>query len=247
MKKKLKKILAEKIKRGRVTVFIQFTAHDTVSTKVEPNLVLAREYQKAFENIQQELGVEGKLVIQDFLGISDILKQESEMDDTALEKDLIQAVSLGVNSFDGMRHQEGEQLKKVMIAQMEEMKRLISEVIELCPGVVDRYRDNIRQKIEALLDGVEVDQTRVLQEVALFAEKVDVAEEIDRFKCHLQKLNEMLNQNGAIGRKIEFILQELNREVNTLASKMIDVDISQKAVDMKTELEKLREQIQNIE
>jgi uncharacterized protein (TIGR00255 family) len=174
------------------------------------------------------------------------LEEKSEVDE-ALWKDFVAVLDEAVKNFVMAREKEGEALKKDLIAKLNGMLEMVDYIENTSPSLVDEYRNRLENKVKELLEGSTIDENRIATEVVIYADKICVDEETVRLRSHIENTISILNEGGNVGRKLDFIAQEMNREANTILSKADSLDISNKAIDLKTEIEKVREQIQNIE
>ena len=244
----VKKRLSAQFSRGRIEVSILC---DETLDKVQHLSVdtdLAKTYNRLLLDLQEELELEGTLRLEALLGFRDIFvfKEDEETRKQAwqiLEMALDQAVTNCLQ----MRAEEGAAIQSDLGARLQRLHDLTGEVEERAPLVVQEVRDRLQKRIQDLLMEVELDEARLAQEVAFFAERSDITEELVRLESHIQQFRDLLGANGPRGRQLEFLLQEMHREINTIGSKANDLEISQKVIHVKTELERLREQIQNVE
>jgi uncharacterized protein (TIGR00255 family) len=228
--------------RGKFDVNISFA--DKRQMKMEVNRELAKGIYDAFSDLQKELTLPGSLTIDFFSGYRELLvAEEPEYDADALYNALDDAVS----KVKEMRRTEGEALKKDMESSLKRLEDMRNEIEGLSHGMVAHYRETLSKRIAELVSNLSIDETRLAQEVAIMAQKSDIAEELARFRSHMQQFQSALSNGDVIGRKLDFLLQEMNRETNTVASKMDDVRIINLSIEIKTEIEKLREQVQNIQ
>ena len=201
----------------------------------------------ALKQIQVSLGIEGEIDLKSVVGLRDIIKIEPVTLDPA-KKDLILNITTEVlASLKKMRVEEGENLQKDLAQRIDAIENHAAEIESRHPEVIKEYQEKLNERIKTLNEGVGLDETRLAQEAALLADRSDVTEEMTRLKSHLNQFRNFFNANEPIGRKLEFITQEINREVNTTGSKSSDIIISNRVIEMKSELEKIREQVQNIE
>ena len=245
----LKALTAERIKRGRVEVSIQMEREGSeASYDIELNLPLVHSYFQIFEQLKKDFGLKGHLDPEILFQMKDVIQvkpQDVEREDI-LEL-LRTALTRALDSHETMRVQEGRVINEDFLHRMGLMKTTIDEIEQQAPRVVDGYRQRLRNKMDSLTMDAELDEGRLVQEVAFFADKCDITEEITRVRSHLEQFGHYLLSEGAIGRRLDFLLQEINREVNTMSAKANDALISSKVVEVKAELEKLKEQVQNVE
>lgn len=251
---KLKAFLKKDVSRGKVEVSVSINNIEGRDAEIAVNKGVAEGYVKALRALNQELGENGGLWLEDDLKLSKLIKlpdvfniQKTPDDEEQVWEDVCAVAKEALESFVAMRETEGEKLRADVLEKAEGILEMVSRVEELSPKTVENYRSRLYQKLTEILESKDVDQQRVLTEAAIFAEKIAVDEETVRLRSHISQLKEMLGSGEPIGRKLDFIVQEMNREVNTIGSKAQDLNITKIVVDMKAEIEKIREQIQNIE
>jgi len=245
----LKKLIKKHCSRGSINLTITLGNSNEGSGEwdVKPNLPLAIQYVDALKKIQDSLGIESEIDLKSVVGLRDIIKIEPVTLDPA-KKDLILNITTEVlASLKKMRVEEGENLQKDLAQRIDAIENHAAEIESRHPEVIKEYQEKLNERIKTLNEGVGLDETRLAQEAALLADRSDVTEEMTRLKSHLNQFRNFFNANEPIGRKLEFITQEINREVNTTGSKSNDIIISNRVIEMKSELEKIREQVQNIE
>src|SRR4051794_28648130 len=244
---KIKKKLNEHLRRGRAEVYIMIDGEGAVTRKIQVDWKLLEEYYLFIKQARDRFNIEGKVLLQDLLTRNDFLHIE-EIDEGSeeLENLVLKATEEAVLLCKQMRVTEGEELRKDLLTSLQQIDTHIDELKEFAPEVVSAYRERLQKRIEEIIQG-QLDETRVLTEVAIFADKVDINEELTRLKSHIQQFRQTLNDQEPIGRKLDFLVQEMNREANTIGSKANDSNITKKVVDIKSLLEKLKEQVQNIE
>ena len=245
----LKKLIKTHCSRGSISLTISLGNSNEGSGEwdVKPNLPLANQYVDALKQIQDSLGIESEIDLKSVVGLRDIIKIEPVTLDPA-KKDLILNITTEVlASLKKMRVEEGENLQKDLAQRIDAIENHAAEIESRHPEVIKEYQEKLNERIKTLNEGVGLDETRLAQEAALLADRSDVTEEMTRLKSHLNQFRNFFNANEPIGRKLEFITQEINREVNTTGSKSSDIIISNRVIEMKSELEKIREQVQNIE
>ena len=236
--------------RGKVDVFVTITHSGGDGMAVTVNEELAKSYLNALKRLH-ELG--GGRVKKDFRATDlarfpDVLAVEKQEEDLELVKErLLEVLELAVADFNSMREREGERLAADILNRAETVEVLLGEVEERSPQTVADYRARLEGKMRETLQNTQIDESRLLTEAAIFADKVAVDEETVRLHSHLSQLRELLAAGGAVGRKLDFLIQEFNRETNTIGSKCSDLEVTRRVVDMKAEIEKIREQVQNLE
>lgn len=244
----LRKKASEKITRGKVDIYINVETNGEGDSVVNINKPLAKAYLDALRELSEDLGVQSNANAETFLRIPDVFTVEKAPEDTELITNTVtEALSMALEGFDAMRIAEGEKLVLDLKEHLAFIDNATGEIEKRSPKIVDEYRARIEERMRDLLGSVTYDETRLLTEVAIFSDKVNVNEETVRLRSHIAQFNEMLDGGGSVGRKIDFLIQEMNREINTIGSKSNDLDIARIVIDVKAEIEKLREQIQNIE
>jgi uncharacterized protein (TIGR00255 family) len=216
--------------------------------KLELNRPLVKAYIQVFKELNEELECKQRIDPSFFCQLKDIIitKQDS-IDIENVWPDLEDVINKAVHSMESMRINEGRALEKDFLERLNRITRYIDEIRTRTTVIVESYRDKLRQRINKLIKHIEINEDRLIQEVALIADRSDITEELIRVESHLEQFRNFINQDDVIGRRLDFLLQEINREVNTMGSKAADSLVSQLAVEIKAELEKLREQIQNVE
>ncbi len=238
----IRNLIKERFTRGKFDVNISLT--DKRQLKVCVNKDMAKAMYNAFSELQKELSLPGSLSIDFFSGYREFLmSEEPEYNIEALFSALNDALS----KVEEMRRSEGETLRGELGERLKRLENMQSEIEGLSKGMAASYKKTISKRIAELVANLLIDETRLAQEVALMAQKSDITEELARFKSHIQQFHSSLDNGDVIGRKLDFILQEMNRESNTIASKTDDVRVINLTIDMKTDMEKLREQVQNIQ
>lgn len=240
--------LKKYLERGKVDVFITYENFGPGNECVRYNSVLAKEYFDCYARISEELGIDNDIKTSHIMRSPDVVSLESEEDDEEIIKSLvIQAIDGAAEHLVESRNAEGERLKQDLISKLENMISNMEFITEKSPIIVAEYKEKITTKIHELLEDNQIDEARIAQEVTIFADKVCVDEELVRLDSHIKAMKDALNAGGTIGRRLDFIAQEMNREANTTLSKTTDSEISERAIELKTDIEKVREQIQNIE
>lgn len=245
---KLKSYLQSRIARGKVDVFVSFERGAVSTETVTVNEALAESVVNAMRSIAEKYNVSDDVSATAVAAVSGVLTVTSgQLDEEATGNVILSAASDAVDAFIAARETEGARLAADVISKSENILQFVEIVEKRSPETVVLYRERLENRIKELLQSASVDEQRVLTETALFADKIAVDEETVRLRSHIAHLNEMFKAAGPIGKKLDFIVQEMNRETNTIGSKCQDIDISRVVVDMKSEIEKIREQIQNIE
>lgn len=249
LEESIKKTIKEYLNRGKVDVFINFEFINVSSVDVKVDLPLARSFKAALEELKEELQLEDTIRLNNLLSVSDILKTEKrDLDDDLVWDTLNDALKDALVQISEMRSFEGDKLKEDMISKLDSIEGIIAYVEERSPLVVDEYRVKLNDRINSLMeDKTLIDPDRLAMEVAIYADKSSIDEEITRLRSHISQFKEILSQDGGVGRKLDFLIQEFNREANTIGSKSSDSKLVSYVVELKSEIEKIREQVQNIE
>ncbi len=236
------------ISRGKVDIFITYEDFSENNSSVRYNKELAEEYLGYLRRMAEDFGLDNDIRVSTLSKYPEVFTMEEQtVDEEELWKELQKAVKGAAEMFVQTRITEGEQLRKDLIAKLDNMLGLVDFIAERSPKIVAEYRQKLEDKVRDLLGDNTVDEARLLTEVTIFADKVCVDEELVRLRSHIETTKKTLLEGGTIGRKLDFIAQEMNREANTTLSKSNDLEISNCAIELKTEIEKVREQIQNIE
>lgn len=247
----LKSRVQAQVARGKVDVFVNVTHTDADNTEVVVNEALAKSYIEALKKLYELDGgnyIRKSGYAADLARFPDVLTVEKkEEDQEEVKAILLEALEVALADFDTMRQQEGAKLAEDVLNRAEAIEVLTGRVEERSPGIVSDYRAKLKARMEEVLQNTQIDESRILTEAAIFADKVAVDEETVRLRSHLTQLRQMLREGGAVGRKLDFLIQEFNREANTIGSKCNDVETARMVVDLKAEIEKIREQIQNLE
>ena len=244
----VKQAVKTAISRGKVDVFISMRSEGGPDARVTLNAPLVEGYLAAMKEMAQRFGVVDDISVSTLARMQDVFTVErEEVDEEQLLKDLMTVVEKAIAGYDAMRAAEGAALERDLRSRGETILELVAQVEAGSGETVAAYRARLESKLREVLANTAIDESRILTEAAIFADKVAVDEETVRLRSHLDQMNQMLKTGGAIGRKLDFLLQEMNRESNTIGSKCSDVRLARIVVDIKAELEKIREQTQNIE
>ncbi len=247
---KLKAFVTARVARGKIDMFVSVGAADDVPCEVAVNHSLVSGYLAAMKEISDTYGVPNDASVVALSRFPDVFTvNKAPVDEEQLTSDVLTAADAALNSFVAMRETEGARMKADILSRAETILSIVSEIEERSPQTVREYENRLLERIRQTLENlsVEVDEQRILTEVAVFADKVAVAEETVRLRSHFEQLRAFLSLDQPVGRKIDFIIQEMNREANTIGSKVQDAVLAHKVVDIKSEIEKIREQVQNIE
>ena len=244
----VKQAVKATISRGKVDVFVSVRSEGAQDTAVSLNKPMVEGYLAALKQLQTDYGVTGEITVSMLSGLPDVfLLDKPQVDEQQLLADFLSVAEKALASFNAMRTTEGAALAVDLRSRGETILSLVSQVEAGSPQTVADYRARLEAKLQEVLANTSIDESRILTEAAIFADKVAVDEETVRLRSHLSQMNTMLASGGPIGRKLDFLLQEMNREANTIGSKCSDVRLARVVVEIKAELEKIREQTQNIE
>ncbi len=242
-----KKLLSTLLSRGKLDVLVNLKKEEQQAPKINVNIPVLLAYKEAREQVSQVLPVEAEWSMQEILGLQDAFLVESdEMPHETLLQAVSEAVTEAATALIQMREREGQELYEALQGFKQELMQEIEQIRSVSSQAVEKYREKLLQRLQDITSAEEV-ENRILTEVAVFAERVDIAEELDRLSSHFEQLDETLRDNQPIGRKLEFLLQEIHREINTIGSKNQSSVASIAVVQAKSVLEKMREQVQNIE
>ncbi|MDD3369001.1 MAG: YicC family protein [Lachnospiraceae bacterium] len=236
------------IQRGKVDLYITLEDFSENNVRIKYNHDAAAEYLKYLKQMAEEFGLDNDIRVSTLSRYPEVFEmEEQEQDEDELWKELQKAIKGAAEGFVETRIKEGENLKNDLIEKCDGMLEHVDFITEHSPIIIEEYRNNLENRVRDLLEDVKVDEARLLTEVTIFADKVCVDEELVRLRSHIEATKNTLSEGGSVGRKLDFIAQEMNREANTILSKSSDLEISNRAIELKTEIEKVREQIQNIE
>lgn len=248
LEEKIRKMVAETHLRGRVDLILSVSGDFSDLQEVKVNMTLAAGYRDALLVLAEEFGLAGDIAPQVLAAYPEVLIREQKDEDLAIVWEIVEKViATALQSCDMMRCQEGETLAEDLTGRLKFFAETIESIEKNIPELLEQRQKSLQERLEKLLANVQLDSARLAQEVAVMADKTDVTEEIVRLRCHIGQFTRFLTEESGIGRKLDFLIQEFLREVNTLASKINDAVVAHLTVDLKSELEKMREQVQNIE
>lgn len=249
LESELRAIISSRVRRGRIELSIQMEyAGEGSPHELELNMPLVDSYFRVFDQLSERFGLDQEIRLESLWDIKDVvLVRSKEVDIEEARHGLTEVLDQALDSLDKMKISEGRAIEADFVGRLDLLERYLHEVGERAPILVETYRKRLKDNIHRMLEDKVVDENRLAQEVALFAERSDITEEIVRIKSHLGQFRKYMSLDDALGRRLDFLLQEINREVNTLGAKGSDSSISSIVVEMKAELEKLREQVQNVE
>lgn len=245
---KIKKQISSAVSRGKIEIYITFENYSEEGKKVIVNRELVKGYIKEFQKLSEENNLNMNISVTEITKLPDVLTlKETSEDEETIENEVLECVQKAINNFVSMREKEGNKIKEDLNIRIERVKEKVEEISKYSTGLVEEYVVKLEERIKEILKTDIIDKSRLAMEVVLYADKCSVEEEITRLRSHIIQFKNMLEETNPIGKKIDFLIQEMNRETNTIGSKSGSLDITNLVINIKTELEDIREQIQNIE
>ncbi|MDU7532180.1 MAG: YicC/YloC family endoribonuclease [Peptoniphilus harei] len=244
----VRSFIKSKIKRGKVDVFINFEYLDSSQVEIDIDYELLNKYISISKELEENYGLSSDLSFSKIMKDSNIVKaQKADFDGDYIKEELLKVLDEAAKDFLKSRAFEGEKIREDFKVKLDEVERLTYFIEERAPISLKENENRLRERVAEFLQSSEVNEDRILTEIAIMLDKLSIDEEITRLKIHIQNFNDIINEEGPIGRKLDFLIQELNREANTIGSKSNDIEITSAVVMLKSEIEKLREQAQNVE
>lgn len=248
LEEKLKSFFMNSLARGKVDCFVTLEATEEPDVIVEPNYPLIKSYLDSYENIAQKFSLENDIKVSDIVKAPDALSiRKMPEDEDKIWEAVKEVAAVALANFNEMRVTEGERLREDVSSRLDFIEEKVAFVEKRSPETVKEYHEKLLARLKELLESADIDEQRILTEAAVFADKVAVAEETVRLRSHIAQMRSLLESSEPSGKKMDFMVQEMNRETNTIGSKCNDIEITATVVDIKAEIEKIREQIQNIE
>ena len=245
---KLKSFVSERVSRGKVEVSVTISKTEGVEAEIEVNQEIAAGYVNALRNANIKLGLNDDLSLSDITRFPDVFKIQKVQDDEEVVWNAVKQICFeALNRFINMRETEGQKMYEDISSRLDFIEEKTNEIEKISPLISESYKNRLYSKIKETLEDRDIDEQRVLTEVAIFSDKIAVDEETVRLHSHVSQFRGLINSSEPVGRKLDFLVQELNREVNTIGSKAQDLSVTKTVVELKSEIEKIREQIQNIE
>ncbi len=245
---RMRDLLKKYATRGKIDIFINYEDDSENQVNLKFNQNIADEYMSIFNNMSEKYNLKNDMTVGGLARFPEVITMdEVQEDEEELWHFIEEAMKAALEQFVNTRILEGENLKKDLLGKLDHMEELVTFVEKRSPEIMKEYRSKLESKVKELLGDTTIDESRIATEVIIYADKICVDEETVRLRSHIEHARKCLNEDGGIGRKMDFIAQEMNREANTTLSKANDIEISNAAIDLKTEIEKVREQIQNIE
>ena len=244
----VKSLIKSKIKRGKVDVFINFECLNSEDVKIDVDYKLLNKYIIISKDLEKNFGVKSDISFLELMRDPNIFKsQKDDFEVDLVKKELLEVAEKSLNNLVVSRQIEGKEIKKDFKKKLSEIKKLTDFVEKRAPITLKENEERLRNRISEYLDATKIDESRILTEIAIILDKLSIDEEITRLKIHIDNFNDIIESEESIGRKLNFLIQEMNREVNTIGSKSNDIEITNTVVKLKSEIEKLREQVQNVE
>lgn len=249
LEEEIKKEISEKIKRGKIDVFVTFENNSEEGKEIKINKEIAKLYIKQLKELAEEEKILSNIEVVDISKFPDVLTIKADENDEKIKKEVIQTTQEAINKILEMKEAEGKKISRDLLERLERIENKIEEISQKSTGLIEGYVVKLEKRIKEILKTEEIDKSRLAQEVVIYADKCSIEEEITRLKSHIYQFKKLIidNKNEAIGKKLDFIIQEMNRETNTIGSKANNLEITNAVIDIKTIIEDIREQIQNIE
>ena len=243
----IRKIINSKIKRGKVDIIINFDNYSQDGHDIKINSELAKMYISNLKKLAEDEKILSNIEVTEIAKMPDVLTIKSNIDEEQIRNEIIQAVNESIEQVIAMRKKEGNKIAEDILSKISQISTKIQEIFELSTRLIDDYVIKLETRIKELLQTEDIDKSRLMQEIVIYADKCSVEEEITRMKSHILQLTELIKLDEPTGKKMDFLVQEMNRETNTIGSKANNLEITNRVIDIKTILEDIREQIQNIE
>ena len=243
----VKKVISSKVKRGKIDVFITFENSSTEGKEIKINNEIAKMYINQLKQLAEEENILANIEVTEISKYPDVLSIQNTQDDEQIKKELIEVTTIATDKLVQMRQVEGSKMAEDLLKIKEKINQKIEKISELSTGLIEEYVVKLENRIKEILKNQEIDESRLAQEVVIYADKCSIEEEVTRLKSHISQFKELINSDDAVGKKLDFIIQEMNRETNTIGSKANNLEITNGVIDIKTEIENIREQVQNIE
>lgn len=243
----VKKVIGAKVKRGKIDVFITFENNSSEGKEIKINTEIAKIYIEELKKLAKQEGILANIEATEISKFPDVLSIQNDEEEETIKLELLEAVSQATDKLVQMRTIEGSKMAEDLLVRIQAIQEKVKEISSLSTGLIEEYVVKLEGRIKELLKNQEIDEARLAQEVVIYADKCSVEEEVTRLKSHISQFEKLLKTEEPIGKKLDFIIQEMNRETNTIGSKANHLEITNDVIDVKTELENIREQIQNIE
>lgn len=243
----IKKEIAKKVKRGKIDVFVTFENNSLEGKEIKINTELAKAYIDELKKLAEKENILSDIQVTEISKYPDVLNIQSSQDDEKITEEVLETITIATDNLVQMRETEGNKISEDLLKRLNIINKKVEEIAKLSTGLIEEYVVKLEERIKEILKNQEIDKTRLAQEVVIYADKCSIEEEVTRLNSHISQFKNLLNSNDAIGKKLDFIIQEMNRETNTIGSKANNLEITNGVIDIKTEIENIREQVQNIE
>ena len=243
----LRKKVLNSVSRGKIDVYITFENYSDKGIEVKFNMELAKAYIKELNRLSEETGISNNLSAIDISKMPEIFKLNESNDEDLLGDEIEKALDEALEKFIAMRLAEGEKLVQDMLIRIDYIEEKVKEISKFSDGLVEEYIEKLEVRVKELMKTDVIDENRIAQEIVIYSDKCSIQEELTRLNSHIDQFKNLLTQSSPIGKKIDFLIQEMNREINTIGSKANCLDITNRVIEIKTEIENIREQVQNIE
>ena len=247
LEEEIKKAVSSKLTRGKVDVFITFNNNSLEGRDIKINTEIARMYIKELRDLAESEGIVADIPVTEISKLPDVLTIQNNQDDETIKNELLEVSSKAIDNLVDMRKVEGEKIAQDLLVRIQDIEKKVKKISSLSTGLIEEYVVKLNTRIKDLLQDQEIDEARLAQEVVIYADKCSIEEEVTRLNSHIYQFRELLQTNEAVGKKIDFMIQEMNRETNTIGSKANNLEITNEVINMKTQIENIREQVQNIE
>ena len=247
LEEEVKKQISSQIKRGKVDVFITFENNSIEDKEIKINTEIAKIYIEELKKLAKQENILDNIEVTEISKLPDVLTIQNNQEDETIKDALLEAVSNATENLVQMRSIEGNKMADDLVARIQGIKEKVEEISSLSTGLIEEYVVKLEGRIKEILKNQDIDEARLAQEVVIYADKCSIEEEVTRLKSHISQFEKLIKTDEAIGKKLDFIIQEMNRETNTIGSKANNLEITNGVIDIKTELENIREQVQNIE
>ena len=247
LEEEIKKAVSAKVTRGKVDVFITFNNNSLEGRDIKINTEIARMYIQELRNLAETEGIVADIPVTEISKLPDVLTIQNNQDDETIKNELLEVTNKAIENLVEMRKVEGEKIAQDLRIRIQDIEEKVKKISSLSTGLIEEYVVKLNTRIKELLQDQEIDEARLAQEVVIYADKCSIEEEVTRLNSHIYQFRELLQTNEAVGKKIDFMIQEMNRETNTIGSKANNLEITNDVINMKTQIENIREQVQNIE
>ena len=247
LEEEIKKAVSAKLTRGKVDVFITFNNNSLEGRDIKINTEIARMYIKELRGLAESEGIVADIPVTEISKLPDVLTIQNNQDDETIKNELLEVTNKAIENLVEMRKVEGEKIAQDLLLRIQDIEGKVKKISSLSTGLIEDYVVKLNTRIKELLQDQEIDEARLAQEVVIYADKYSIEEEVTRLNSHIYQFRELLKGNEAVGKKLDFMIQEMNRETHTIGSKANNLEITNEVINMKTQLENIREQVQNVE